>query len=367
MAGDLDAELKSGYIGCGNSNDSSKAFVYGNTNNKIRNINVRSATEDAVSGKIVLAASGEVNDIYFNDVSGNTTASVTGLSENFQVTHNGSLFVKINDKLVLGGTYTVDENIETDILNVTSGSKIKVAEGASIKHTANAVIEGDVENNGTWTSEGNVYVEGTFVNNGIWNTKKYMYVGDSSASSISGKVDNYGTVTTVSDRSYSTRINASSMFINREAAAFTFGNMVNSGTIVNYGSLEETYYNNFSNIGKVLTTTIPNFKYVLKNYSSVYYKVDAEYPAYCFKGEDAKISIAATNVVSVGTYAFSGCKSLATVKVGSAKLKTVSKNAFKGTKSKITFKIPKKYYKSYMAKIKAKSVAAPKNAIYKKY
>lgn len=295
VAGDLNAELKSGYIGCGNSNDSSKAFVYGNTNNKIRNINVKSATEDAVSGKIVLAASGEVNDIYFNDVSGNTTASVTGLSENFQVTHNGSLFLKINDKLVLGGTYTVDENIETNTLNVTSGSKIKVAEGASIKHTANAVIEGDVENNGTWTSEGNVYVEGTFVNNGIWNTKKYMYVGDSSASSISGKVDNYGTVTTVSDRSYSTRINASSMFINREAAAFTFGNMVNSGTIVNYGSLEEIYYNNFSNIGKVLTTTIPNFKYVLKNYSSVYYKVDAEYPAYCFKGEDAKISIAATN------------------------------------------------------------------------
>ncbi len=248
-----------------------------------------------MSGKIVLAASGEVNDIYFNDVSGNTTASVTGLSENFQVTHKGSLFLKIKDKLVLGGTYTVDENIETDILNVTSGSKIKVAEGASIKHTANAVIEGDVENNGTWTSEGNVYVEGTFVNNGIWNTKKYMYVGDSSASSISGKVDNYGTVTTVSDRSYSTRINASSMFINREAATFTFGNMVNSGTIVNYGSLEETYYNNFSDVGKVLTTTIPNLKYVLKNYSSVYYKVDAEYPAYCFKGEDAKISIAATN------------------------------------------------------------------------
>lgn len=295
VAGDLNAELKSGYIGCGNSNDSSKAFVYGNMNNKIRNINVRSATEDAVSGKIVLAASGEVNDIYFNDVSGNTTASVTGLSENFQVTHNGSLFLKINDKLVLGGTYTVDENIETDILNVTSGSKIKVAEGASIKHTANAVIEGDVENNGTWTSEGNVYVEGTFVNNGIWNTKKYMYVGDSSASSISGKVDNYGTVTTVSNRSYSTRINASSMFINREDATFTFGNMINSGTIVNYGSLEETYYNSFSDIGKVLTTTIPNFKYVLKNYSSVYYKVDAEYPAYCFKGEDAKISIAATN------------------------------------------------------------------------
>ena len=295
VAGDLNAELKSGYIGCGNSNDSSKAFVYGNTNNKIRNINVRSATEDAVSGKIVLAASGEVNDIYFNAVSGNTTASVTGLSENFQVTHKGSLFLKIKDKLVLGGTYTVDENIETDILNVTSGSKIKVAEGASIKHTANAVIEGDVENNGTWTSEGNVYVEGTFVNNGIWNTKKYMYVGDSSASSISGKVDNYGTVTTVSDRSYSTRINASSMFINREAATFTFGNMVNSGTIVNYGSLEETYYNNFSDVGKVLTTTIPNLKYVLKNYSSVYYKVDAEYPAYCFKGEDAKISIAATN------------------------------------------------------------------------
>ena len=287
VAGDLNAELKSGYIGCGNSNDSSKAFVYGNTNNKICNINVRSATEDAVSGKIVLAASGEVNDIYFNDVSGNTTASVTGLSENFQVTHKGSLFLKIKDKLVLGGTYTVDENIETDILNVTSGSKIKVAEGASIKHTANAVIEGDVENNGTWTSEGNVYVEGTFVNNGIWNTKKYMCVGDSSASSISGKVDNYGTVTT--------RINASSMFINREAATFTFGNMVNSGTIVNYGSLEETYYNNFSDVGKVLTTTIPNLKYVLKNYSSVYYKVDAEYPAYCFKGEDAKISIAATN------------------------------------------------------------------------
>lgn len=293
--GDLNAELKSGYISCANSNDSSKAFVYGNMNNKIRNINVRSATEGVVSGKIVLAASGEVNDIYFNDVSGNTTASVTGLSEYFQVTHKGSLFLKINDKLVLGGTYTVDENIETNILNVTSGSKIKVAEGASIKHTANAVIEGDVENNGTWTSDGNVYVEGTFVNNGTWNTKKYMYVGDSSASSISGKVDNYGTVTTVSDRSYSTRINASSMFINRENAAFTFGNMVNSGTIVNYGSLEETYYNNFSNIGKVLTTTIPNFKYVLKNYSSVYYKVDAEYPAYCFKGEDAKISIAATN------------------------------------------------------------------------
>lgn len=293
--GDLNAELKSGYISCANSNDGSKAFVYGNTNNKIRNINVRSATEGIVSGKIVLAASGEVNDIYFNDVSGNTTASVKGLSENFQVTHNGSLFLKLNDKLVLGGTYTVDENIETDILNVTSGSKIKVAEGASIKHTANAVIEGDIENNGTWTSEGNVYVEGTFVNNGIWNTKKYMYVGDSSASSISGKVDNYGTVTTVSDRSYSTRINASSMFINREAATFTFGNMVNSGTIVNYGSLEETYYNNFSNVGKVLTTTIPHLKYVLKNYSSVYYKVDAEYPAYCFKGEDAKISIAATN------------------------------------------------------------------------
>lgn len=293
--GDLNAELKSGYISCANSNDSSKAFVYGNMNNKIRNINVRSATEGVVSGKIVLAASGEVNDIYFNDVSGNTTASVTGLSEYFQVTHKGSLFLKINDKLVLGGTYTVDENIETDILNVTSGSKIKVAEGASIKHTANAVIEGDIENNGTWTSEGNVYVEGTFVNNGIWNTKKYMYVGDSSASSISGKVDNYGTVTTVSDRSYSTKINASSMFINREAATFTFGNMVNSGTIVNYGSLEETYYNNFSNVGKVLTTTIPNLKYVLKNYSSVYYKVDAEYPVYCFKGEDAKISIAATN------------------------------------------------------------------------
>ncbi len=293
--GDLNAELKSGYISCANSNDSSKAFVYGNMNNKIRNINVRSATEGVVSGKIVLAASGEVNDIYFNDVSGNTTASVTGLSEYFQVTHKGSLFLKINDKLVLGGTYTVEENIETDILNVTSGSKIKVAEGASIKHTANAVIEGDIENNGTWISEGNVYVEGTFVNNGTWNTKKYMYVGDSSASSISGKVDNYGTVTTVSDRSYSTKINASSMFINREAATFTFGNMVNSGTIVNYGSLEETYYNNFSNIGKVLTTTIPNFKYVLKNYSSVYYKVDAEYPAYCFKGEDAKISIAATN------------------------------------------------------------------------
>ena len=94
---------------------------------------------------------------------------------------------------------------------------------------------------------------------------------------------------------YSIMINASSMFINREAAAFTFGKMVNSGTIVNYGSLEETYYNSFSNVGKVLTTTIPHLKYVLKNYSSVYYKVDAEYPAYCFKGEDAKISIAATN------------------------------------------------------------------------
>lgn len=40
VAGDLNAELKSGYIGCGNSNDSSKAFVYGNTNNKICNINV---------------------------------------------------------------------------------------------------------------------------------------------------------------------------------------------------------------------------------------------------------------------------------------------------------------------------------------
>ena len=78
------------------------------------------------------------------------------------------------------------------------------------------------------------------------------------------------------------------------------------------------------------------------------------------------VSIGA-NVKTIGASAFSGCKSLATVKVGSAKLKTVSKNAFKGTKSKITFKIPKKYYKSYMAKIKAKGVAAPKNAIYKKY
>ena len=78
------------------------------------------------------------------------------------------------------------------------------------------------------------------------------------------------------------------------------------------------------------------------------------------------VSIGA-NVKTIGASAFSGCKSLATVKVGSAKLKTVSKNAFKGTKSKITFKIPKKYYKSYMAKIKAKGVVAPKNAIYKKY
>lgn len=295
VAGDLNAELKSGYIGCNSTNDGPKAFVYGYNNNKIHNINVRSATEGEVSGKIILAASGEVNDVYFNDVSGKTAATVTGLSENFEVTHKGSLFLKTKDKLVLGGTYTVAENIDTSILSVTSGSKIKVAEGATIKHTANATIEGEVENNGTWISEGNVYIDSTFVNNGTWNTEKYMYIGDSSSSSISGTVDNYGTVTTVSNRSYSTRINSSSMFINREDASFEFGYMVNNGTIVNYGSLEETYYNNFANVGKVLTTTVPKLKYQLNNYSSVYYKVDAEYPAYCFKDEDAKISIAATN------------------------------------------------------------------------
>lgn len=293
--GDLNVELKSGYIGGSMTNDYQRSFVLGNLRNKIRNVKVRSATEGEVSGNFVLTAGVVVNDIYFNDVTGKTTGTVTGISTSSQVTHNGAMFIKTKNDLTLGGTYTVDENIETTTLSILADANVTITDGVTVNHSGAADIKGNVENNGTWTSDGNFTLTGIFVNRGTWNINKYAYFGDSGSIVQLGYVDNYGTVKTVSSKTARTYIYANSKFINRENASYEFGYISNLGSIVNYGDLKENYYNGGSAVGTVFTTTAPDFKYKMNNYSGVYYKVDAEYPAYCFKDGDAKIQIAATN------------------------------------------------------------------------
>lgn len=295
IEGDLNVELKSGRLTCGQSNDNLRAIAAGDRNNSIRNINVKSATEDTVTGNVTIVSGYTVNDIYFNDVSGKTTATVTGLSTSFAPTHTGSLFIKTKYGLTLGGTYKVNEDIDTGELNVLKDAKITVAEGVKVTHGSSATITGDVENNGTWESNGTLTLTGTFVNKGTWNINKSAHLGDTGVASDKGWVDNYGTVKTVSSKSYLTRIYANAKFINRENAYYEFGYFSNSGAIVNYGELKENYYNTTSSIGVVYTTSTPHFKYQLKNYSKVYYKVDVEYPAYCFKDENAGIEIGAVS------------------------------------------------------------------------
>lgn len=75
-----------------------------------------------------------------------------------------------------------------------------------------------------------------------------------------------------------------------------------------------------------------------------------------------KITIGA-NVTSIGKQAFSGCKALKTITVKSKKVKKVGSNAFKGINSKATVKLPKmskskwnKYKNKFVNKGQAKTV-----------
>ena len=70
-----------------------------------------------------------------------------------------------------------------------------------------------------------------------------------------------------------------------------------------------------------------------------------------------------TNVTKIGANAFNGCSKLKTVIVKAKNLKSVGSKAFKGIKTKATIKVPKKKYSKYKKLIKK---AGAKKAKYKK-
>lgn len=279
VKGDLYAEIKSGELRKNDvNNEHSKALVF-NYGYSIGNIYVEAGTEGAVTGDFVLAAGGKVGKVEYVDENAKSTATVKGTADNYQVESLGSLYMSLAGKLTIGGDYTLDREVEVKQLEILKDSKLTIAEGAALTNTSTATVTGDVENLGTWNVDGALTMTGSLVNRGAWNLK-----GNVQASAT---VDNYGYITAANSERIT--LNTNAKLINRADAQFTFGNLTNSAMIVNYGNMKQLAYTSSLGSGSILTTVIPDMVYALKNYSVIFYKLDVDYPAYCFKDGDAKI------------------------------------------------------------------------------
>lgn len=287
VTGDLIVDMKSGRFTSGGANHGSKSFVY---EGSVANVRVSAGESGAVSDSVIVTAACKVGNIDYSDTNAGSNATVTYISENLMVTHNGYLYGISGNELTLGGKYTLDKDISAKNISIISGADITVAEGVTMTVSGTAEITGTLTNNGTLNTQAAATITGKLVNNGTWNISADTTLG---SGTLASTVDNYGTVSGGSTNTIKLSTTYARL-INRESGIFTFGKMTGSGTLVNYGKLTQTATTTVLSSGYILTSTLPGL-YNAK-YNNIYFKADVDYPAYCFDGTtEPAVTIAASS------------------------------------------------------------------------
>jgi len=130
--------------------------------------------------------------------------------------------------------------------------------------------------------------------------------------------------------------------------AFTVNNAKYKVTGIKTGALTVTYTKSINtNIGSV---SIPN----TVSYAGKKYKVTAIATKAFSKNTKLKNVTVGTNVKTIGTNAFYGCKNLKKITIKSNRLGKVGKNALKGIHKKCAIKVPKGKMKAYKKLFKGK-------------
>ena len=283
----------------------------------VNNINV---TDKTGANGYVLAANCTLNNVRVKrTVSGSIRGKVTYLSG--KCTINESFYAEdyIDKKLpdvCIGGIYTIDKDISARDLKTLDGAAVTITDGVSVDYTGDAELYGTLINNGTFICKGDKY----------------------STTALKGTFANVGEVTLWSATALT--IDSSSVFINKEDASFWFGNMENSGTIINDGVLQQGVSTTAIGNGVILTSKIPEMRASsLASYSTIYYKAELVYPEFCFEdATERPVSIAPTTASYMKTSGIEGDDSIY-IKGGAAIKVTVSGTPVEGlTVDAITYK-----------------------------
>ena len=284
--GDININFKQGYFASTQGMETYRALVYGGSySHTYKNINVVAGEEGQTSGVYYLAASCNVDNIRYSDVNESPNNSMSYMSSSYQVNLNNSLYAYTVNKVTIGGTYEIDEDITTGNFYTLVDSDVTLKEGITVRSNKASTIAGKFTNNGTLEMLYSGTVSADFVNNGTWKLTSSLVLNADACNN--GVFEQSGS-------SY-VNIGAGYKFINNEDATFTFARFYGNGTFVNYGEMKQIFRTTSMGSVVILTTTVPSMQYTLNNYSTMYHALTVDYPAYCFKDEDAKISITSIN------------------------------------------------------------------------
>lgn len=239
----------------------------------------------------VLMLGGSVNDIKVEDTTGRSNYTVAArctvhdIRANRTVSSNirgtvlylyqgdslykltGSLYAVDNKNLVVGGTYTFDQDVETSALTILDGSDVTINNGVTVSYTDDGSFGGTITNQGSLVCS----------------------AGKTSPTAVNGTLINEGTATWTANGQLS--IGSAATVINREDAKLTFGLLSNAGTIINDGELEQQAKSTSLGSGAILTSKKLSLAYAASQYSVIYYKTELSCKDFCFEDNDAGASI----------------------------------------------------------------------------
>jgi sorbitol-specific phosphotransferase system component IIA len=323
VAMDVNITWDGGYYGCSSSTGSlSNGFVCcnnGTNAESIGNINVTVTGKgtDSYSGSPYIIAGGVVGNVVYDGVAA-TTSITSYISSNSETTLNGALYANNKGAVTIGGTYTIDKDIEATTFTIEDGADVTIAEGVTVTASNAVTISGTLTNKGTLNTTTTAEVSGTLINDGTLTTDRTNASSTSSSYylvTVSGKLVNNGTWSEKNhvkvtgsvenngnmygSTSYTLTIGSGCFVTNNEGGNLVIGNITNSGTVVNYGELSQTYSS--TAVGTIYTTTKPTMYKALTYYSTIYYAVALDYPEYCFEDSDtAPVSFTSTNLKASG-------------------------------------------------------------------
>lgn len=294
IAGNLNIDWKDGSFGskyADNSIQTNGGFARETT---VNNINVNIAeTADISTGILNVIVGGTVNHINCvvpksDNIRINT---LNAAHSNFGSNINGSAYVNNEGEVQIYGTYTITEDIDATKLVIAEGADVTIAEGVNVSVSDTTQISGTLNNYGNLNVNYTATVAGTINNCGNCNLDY--------KTTVTGVIDNSGILTAGLLNTKTLVLQTGAALINRETGTFEMGAINNSGCIVNYGTLNQSYKQ--TNVGKIYTTTVPNMKYALSSYTAIYYHtyIDDDYPAYCVNSVTLKTTDTANMATGV--------------------------------------------------------------------
>lgn len=193
-------------------------------------------------------------------------------------TVNNATYMNNKGNLVIGGDYTIEENVDLTGLTILSAAEVQIAKDATVNLTG-----------GTF----NIKKGAKLTNYGILNYSNTAYGG---TVGLAGVFENKGEFhqLSMSTDGYWFAIEATGSMINHETGVWTVASRIyNNGTIVNYGSFVQTYLGkSCTKLGTVYTTKVLNLSKAaveyttiegLTSYSNLYFAMNTDYPTQCIQ------------------------------------------------------------------------------------